>query len=577
MCVRTARSARYVDFGQYEGTERADASPWNTDEELNLLLADAGQTRDVCGVLVLGARAAFTGAYSYLHRDVPLLYRHQACDASKVANYLIAESANQNVPRAYQVVRSRGQFSLFRRVGGCTPPPAEHDHMLEGADDMGLGRTPIRQPDRRELSIAAGSSAAAFVRGFSHGEHLECRNVRWALGRSSEMAFSLQPTGSAYTLSFTAQPYFRARPQTVSVKLNGGLLATYAMSEGWDGYQADVRPALLKRGRNLLTFEFAKATRAEGDDRRELAVLFERLSLTPMAETTEIDVGTAPARVHLRDGFSVDETGGERTFAWSTGATSQISLTLAGGPRFRAFRISAHAFDPIAPVDVDVAINHMPAGRIRVPGRWIEASVAIPRQGVHLGLNSVELSYSRTARPRDMDPASLDDRDLAVMVDRIVVDTLEPRMRIDAGAPGARPYLLSGFSSDEKEPDRFAVWSDGPISTFAFPLVDGLDAPYKLGFVVQGFPPTMPQEVSVIVNDRRIGQLTPTGAWRREHVAVPPSTLVSGVNLVQLRYPRTARPRDTLPNNTDSRELALRFDVVDLAPSESDIPEIPSP
>ena len=254
------------DLGHYLGRPYAGDSVWHFQEAPTLLLAEAGQRADLCGVLTLGLRAGFTGGFSYLHRNVPLLYRHQACDATSTANYIIAAPQSE-VPRDYSLVDARDGYRLLRRAGACAPPPAGYDEMLEGADDMGLYRAPIVQPDRSELNIAAGSSAAAFVSGFSHGEKLECRDVRWAMGKSSRVVFPLEPTGGAYSFTFSAQPYFRALPQTTKVSLNGKPLADFSMSEGWGGYQAAVRSDRLRQGQNTLDFSFRTRRAPRGTTR----------------------------------------------------------------------------------------------------------------------------------------------------------------------------------------------------------------------------------------------------------------------------------------------------------------------
>ena len=110
----------YADMGQYTGTERATLSVWKSEEEATLLLADAGTRDDLCGIAVLGARAAFTGGYTYLHRDVPLIYESELCSAAP-ANYVISSvnRASQALPSDYSLQSTRGDWGLYRRDGAC--------------------------------------------------------------------------------------------------------------------------------------------------------------------------------------------------------------------------------------------------------------------------------------------------------------------------------------------------------------------------------------------------------------------------------------------------------------------------
>jgi hypothetical protein len=574
LCARSALAARYVDFGQYEGTERASDSPWNAEEEWSLLLADAGRAPDVCGVLVLGARAAFTGGYSYLHRDVPLLYRHQVCDDAAAANFIIAARNNKAVPVTYRPVRERGSLALFRREGRCSPPPSGYDHMLEGADDMGLGRAPIRQPDPRELRITAGANAAAFVHGFSHGEHLECRHVRWAVGTSSQIAFDLQPVGGAYTLTFTAQPYWRSRPQSAAVSLNGTSVETFSLSNEWAGYQALIPRDRLRNGRNVLRFQFARAMRAEGDDSRRLAALFDQISLTPVKSEVDIDVGTSQGRQHLSDGFSGDERSGARTFAWSEGRSSSLILTLGGAGVPHVIELYAAAFRPIAPVNIAVAVNGQLFDTLEIGSRWTHAAVGVPSSVFDSPSVRVEFRYDRIARPREMDASSDDSRELAVMFDRITVKPLPESTALDLGTTSAHPHLGRGFSHDEVADGRSVVWNDGPVSTVLLGAPADKRRAHRLLVTGQGFSPALPQFVAVAVNDTVLGHYELSPAWQTAEVRVPPGTLAD-LNRVEFRFSRTIKPRDVSGESSDVRDLAVRFDRIELLPVESAEDETP--
>jgi hypothetical protein len=567
--VNSARAANYERLGQYAGTQRAASSPWNTDEELNLLLSDAGSRDDLCGMLVLGARAAFTGGYTYLHRPVPLLYRHRTCEDTKTANYVIGPSQTKALPASYRLVKARGAFTMWRRDGRCAPPPAEHDEMLEGADDMGLGRAPIRQPDRRELRIAAGSNSAAFVRGFGHGEHIECRNVRWATARSAEVAFELEPADSAYTLLLTAQPHYRTVPQAMRVRLNGAELAQFELSEGWEGYQANVEPSALRRGKNTLLFAFGRTTRAEGDDQREFAALFDQIVIAPVVDTVTVDVGTSDGRLHLGDGFSGDELSGRRTFAWSSGLSSQVRFNVGRTKPAQVLRITAAGYRPVAPVTATVKFNGELVGTVAIPNRWVDLGVLLPPSVVRKGANVVELGYSATGRPRDFEAGSQDDRQLAVMFDHMALDAIADTLVVDLGNEDARPHLLVGFGANEKEMERSVVWSEGPLSRLALFVSEAAQRPYVLRVVARAFEPATPQEMTIVVNDKEVGKANPTPAWAEHSVTIPDGVIASGTNTFEFRYGRSARPKDSMPTSNDDRELAVRFDAVTLTPSNS--------
>jgi hypothetical protein len=561
--ARSAHAAHYANFGQYAGTERAHGSVWDSEEEPNLLLSDAGERADTCGVLLLGIRAAFTGGYSYLHRHVPVMYRFQACNDVKAANYVIAARADTNVPPEYELVESRDAYGLYRREGKCEPP-ADFSDMLDGSEDMGFARAPIQQPDSHELRISAGSSASAFVRGFSNGEHAECKLVRWAVGTSSRMAFPLDPERGGYSLSFTAEPYGRALPQHVRVTLNDHRLADFPMEEGWHGYQAFVPARLLKHGENTIDFAFARAVQATGEDKRVLAVLFDQITLSPAETSLALDIGTPEARRYLASGFSGDEQNADGTFAWSEGPKSELVVTLPDAPDATVLEVKGLAYHALAPLEVAVGANGKPVGSFRMETGFSRAGILLPRGSLTAGTNKIDFTYARTTKASEHEPGSSDDRELAMLYDRILIAPLPVGLHVDFGTESAHPFMAEGFSVDEADGARRAVWSDGPHSKLWFQSdVDGSEG-CALRLVTTAYAPALPLSVEVKVNGHAVGEFTPTSAWETQHIALPASVVVAGTNTVEFAYSHVARPRDVAPPSKDGRELAVRFDKADI-------------
>jgi hypothetical protein len=508
--------------------------------------------------------AAFTGAYSYLHRQVPLLYRHQPCDEAKAANYLIAKANDKHVPEEFKLVRRRGQYALFRREGGCDAPPADHDDMLDGADDMGLTRAPVRQPDRRELRIKAGTSSAAFVQGFGNGEHVECRNARWATARVSTLAFELEPAGGAYEFSFAARPFWRTMPQSVQIALNGKRLEDFELEEGWESYQVPVPPSVLQRGRNVMEFRFARTAKPGTEDQRDLAVLFDQVVLTPVATEVSIDAGSPAARVNLGSGFSGDESDGARSYVWSNAERSELRFTLGGPSVPHVLQFEGAAYRPIAPLNVSVAVNGKPAGDVLVPARWTQSTLLLGAGLIQPGVNEISLAYQSTARPVDREPPAGDSRQLAVMYDRVKIAALPKSDLCDIGSPEARAQMLSGWSVDEREEERTFSWNDGGSSTLAIYSPDATDAARALKVTHQAFQAVVPVHVRVKVNGRFIGAFEASSRWETSELPIPGDQHWTGTALVEFSYDKSGRPSDSNPPSPDRRLLSVRFDRIEL-------------
>ncbi|MBS2026996.1 MAG: hypothetical protein JST54_03745 [Deltaproteobacteria bacterium] len=114
--------ATMAELGQDVNGPGGQRSVWHADEATSRLLLQVGARDDLCGVVVTGQGPAWTGGYTYLHRGVPYFFRMGQMELSG-ANYIIALDV-QRVPDAYVQVGRYERFVLYRRDGGCQPPPA---------------------------------------------------------------------------------------------------------------------------------------------------------------------------------------------------------------------------------------------------------------------------------------------------------------------------------------------------------------------------------------------------------------------------------------------------------------------
>jgi phosphatidylinositol glycan class B len=561
--VNTARGESYADLGQYVGTSRALGSPWHTEEEPNLLLAEAGGRADACGVLVLGQRAAFTGGYSYLHRRIPLLYRFQTCDEGKAVNYVIAANGNPNVPPGFKSVKASGNYSLYHRDGSCGPPPDDTNDMLEGADDMGLGRGQLTQPNPHELSIHAGGNSAAFASGWGNGEHVECRYARWAVATRASLVFPLDPSDALYSLELTARPHEQALPQSVRVRLNGERLDEFHLALGWHRYQTPIQRRLLHHGRNTLEFAFARVKRAGGDDARPLTALFDQIRVVAADPVINIDVGTDAADRYLTEGFGEAERDDRRSFAWSDGPRSELAIPTIALDVPTVFQVVARAYEPLAPLKVSVALNEHALGELTFGDDYTRSALLLPGNLLEPATNLVTLTYARTAKPSEAASDSSDRRLLAVAYDRFAFQPLPTTTAIDLGIDESHVFEGPGLSRDETVDGRTFVWSDGPRSTVWFRTPPAaLDTSCRLEIAAGAFAGALPLLVEVSLGGTRIGSFKPSAEWQK-FVLPLDARFGPGANVLEFAYSRTARPSATLRGNADARELALRFDRID--------------
>ena len=125
--------ATLASTGQWSGQAEGADSVWHHLEGANLGLAEAGKQNDLCGVLLGGLGAVWSGGFSYLHRDVPFLTFEQAPhpgDLLPFANYVVLAPGVPPPPEYVALGDFRG-WAVSRRAGGCLPPPRELTRLFE--------------------------------------------------------------------------------------------------------------------------------------------------------------------------------------------------------------------------------------------------------------------------------------------------------------------------------------------------------------------------------------------------------------------------------------------------------------
>ena len=111
----------FGDLGQYEDV-KPRASAWDDSGPINRLLITAGRLPEVCGLKVEAVHLAWTGGYSYFHRDVPLYAHNGPGRESGLYNHVLTVSGAVGQG---QVVASEGPFILVRLPNTrCAPDPA---------------------------------------------------------------------------------------------------------------------------------------------------------------------------------------------------------------------------------------------------------------------------------------------------------------------------------------------------------------------------------------------------------------------------------------------------------------------
>jgi hypothetical protein len=110
----------FGDLGQYEDI-KPRASAYDDSGPLNRLLMVAGQREDLCGLKLEHVHIAWTGGYSYFHREVPFYPHFGPGRDSGLFNYVLTHAGAVG---GGQVVAEEAGHVLVRLPGdGCVPDP----------------------------------------------------------------------------------------------------------------------------------------------------------------------------------------------------------------------------------------------------------------------------------------------------------------------------------------------------------------------------------------------------------------------------------------------------------------------
>jgi len=559
----------YEDMGQYRGTPRASLPIWKTEEEPTLLLAEAGQDPSLCGVAVLQARAGFTGGYTYLHRDVPLMYQSELCDAGAV-NYVIrsTQASGPALPASYELQATRGAWGLYRRDGLCRAPLREEDHLLEGARDMGLMLRQAKQAGDGSLRLDLQRDAGAFVQSWGHGELLDCDTARWATGKRAVIEFDFEPNDRQYALTLRARAHHQAWPQTLVVVANGQRQRVGRLSTEFRSHSVELPEQFLRSGRNRIEFLFSRSVAAGANDTRQLTALFRSIEIVPVHDDFDIDVALTESRPHLVRGFHDSEQEAGMTYAWSRGSASEVEGTIAWPRSPYVLQTLAEAVPGLGSPSTRVIANGHFVGTMDFPEKWGSQRLLIPRSALSKGKNVIRFEYGAVVKPSAANPASHDERELAVRFRRIELTPVMAASRLDVGTSSARPFLLSGWSSDEREGDRNAVWTNGPRAAVVLSLA-GIARPV-LRLSAHGYARALPIAVSVGLNGKAVGAFAAPDGWQDIAVPLPAGDYSPEGDVIELAFDRTLRPSELNPQSNDHRQLALRVDRLWVEPEAND-------
>jgi hypothetical protein len=207
-----------------------------------------------------------------------------------------------------------------------------------------------------------------------------------------------------------------------------------------------------------------------------------------------------------------------------------------------------------------VFANDQLVGIVDFPHKWATQSLIVPASALRKGKNRIRFEYDSPVRPAAVNRKLRDERELAVRFSRVQLLPMEATKDLNLGTSGARPFLLEGWSGDERDGERDAIWSNGPRASVVLSL-KGITKPI-LRLSAQGYGRALPIGVKVTLNGKTVGAFAAPDSWQTISVPLPNAAYTDPGELLAFEFDHTRRPTDDNPKSHDQRALALRVDRI---------------
>ena len=257
----------------------------------------------------------------------------------------------------------------------------------------------------------------------------------------------------------------------------------------------DVPDDALRSGRNRIELAFSRTAPSGSDDERRLAALFRSIELVPKSDDF---ASTSPLQEHPDTSSAASiraRRSDDMTFVWSDGPVSEVGGDLAWPRSTYVLETLAEALPLVSSQQTRVLVNGTFVGMLSFQKKWTTQRLLIPSTALARGHNRIRFEYEGTVSPASVTKKARDERELAVRFRRITLSPLRAGTDLDFGTESARPFLISGWSTDERDGDRTVVWSSGSKASVAVSF-QGVKTPV-LRLEVQGYGRALPMNVTV--------------------------------------------------------------------------------
>jgi hypothetical protein len=257
----------------------------------------------------------------------------------------------------------------------------------------------------------------AEVHGALHGRWTDASSGQRTAVRTTGtagLAVAINPGGESYGIGIVGRA--EAEPGDhldVTVKLNETTVGSWKVTPDWEMYAVVVQAKQLKQGSNSIDFEFKTS-----DAKRAPALVLDTFHLASLNASAEADLGPVKASATLVSGYYGREGTGPDAFSWSEGKRTRVGLLLKPLNVDYELNIEGAAYGPVQPLEMKALVNGHAIGSSKVSA-GPRSSFKVPAGSFVTGMNTVDLVYSRSIRPSQVNPNSKDERELAMRILRV--------------------------------------------------------------------------------------------------------------------------------------------------------------
>lgn len=242
--------------------------------------------------------------------------------------------------------------------------------------------------------------------------------------------------------------------------------------------------------------------------------------------------------------------GGARPASRLLGKEANVELELEPKPGAYVVTIVA-SLESAKKGTLNLLLDGQPLGLMELSSAWQIHAVTLPA-----GLLTSGRKHTLALRVEGAGQAPI------VNVDSLAVAPVGSEASLEMGAPSAVGALVDGFG----RPSATHVWNQGERSILGV-VLEPVAGDYRLSVRGSTLPQLDPLTVTAKVNGTSVGAAVFGRHSTEASWSVPVSALRSGLNRIELNYPKTIKPSDLKPGSKDDRPLAVRFKYVGLKPA----------